>query len=126
MKERNAVGSEQIHVAGMTHVSLSVRDLDKSLAFYRGVLGLSYLVEPFEGVVFDGREAILMLSSGTALCLQQHLANAGEPFDPHRTGLDHIALQVDSEEILADWSSRLTDAGIDHSGVKAPRLRFDD
>ena len=105
-------------LVGVTHVSFSVRDLDRSLGFYRDVLGLRYLVEPFDGFSFEGREAILVLSQGTVLCLQQHRANSGEPFDARRTGLDHLAFAVGSLGELEEWASRLTAAGVEHSGVK--------
>ena len=78
-------------VTGFTHVSLSDRDLDASLEFYRDRLGLRVLAPPFDGTVFEGREA-MVLAGATALCLQEHRGNAGDEFDPHRTGLDHIAL----------------------------------
>jgi hypothetical protein len=38
------------------------------------------------------------------LCLQQHKANRGEPFDPVRTGGDHVGLRVTSREELDEWA----------------------
>lgn len=104
-------------VRGFTHVSLSVRDLDRSVVFYRDVLGLAVLVEPFDGSVFEGREAMLV-AGRTALCLQAHAANEGEEFGPTRTGLDHLAFAVESLADLDAFAMRLTDAGVSHSGVK--------
>jgi catechol 2,3-dioxygenase-like lactoylglutathione lyase family enzyme len=104
-------------IKGLTHVSLSVRDLDASLHFYRDVLGLGTLAEPYDGAVFDGREAML-LAGRIALCLQCHTANTGAAFDPLRSGLDHIALAVASREDLDAFAAYLTSNGIEHSGVK--------
>lgn len=104
-------------IKGFTHVSLSVRDLDASLGFYRDVLGLATLAEPYDGEVFQGREAML-LAGRTALCLQCHTANAGALFDPTRTGLDHIALAVRSREDLDAFAGHLSTVGVEHSGVK--------
>ena len=104
-------------IQGFTHVSLSVRDLDASLRFYRDLLGLATLAEPFDGEVFEGREAML-LAGRTALCLQCHAANAGAPFDPTRTGLDHLALAVRAREDLDAFAVHLTAAGVEHSGVR--------
>jgi len=103
---------------GFTHVSLSVSDLDRSLVFYHEVLGLALLVDPFEGVVFDGREVILRVGR-SALCLQEHRRNPGFGFDPTRTGLDHLSFGVASIEELGEWARRLSSAGIAHSGVKS-------
>ena len=104
-------------IKGFTHVSLSVSDLDASLHFYRDVLGLATLAEPFDGQVFEGREAML-LAGRTALCLQCHRANAGAGFDPRHTGLDHVALAVASRAELDAFAEHLTAEGIEHSGVK--------
>ena len=104
-------------VAGFTHVSLSVSDLDRSTAFYRDVLGLPVLVDRFQGTAFDGEE--IMFSAGRlALCLQAHRSNAGAVFDPTTSGLDHVGLLIDSRSSLDDLAERLTAAGIAHSGVR--------
>jgi glyoxylase I family protein len=104
-------------VTGFTHVSLSVSDLDASLRFYRDVLGLPVLAEPFDGEVFDGREA-MVLAGRSALCLQCHRANTGDAFDPRHTGLDHVALAIGSLDDLDAFASHLDAEGIEHSGVK--------
>lgn len=102
---------------GFTHVSLSVSDLDDSLRFYRDVLGLPVLAEPYDGEVFDGREA-MVIAGRSALCLQCHTANTGAAFDPRHTGLDHLALAVRSREELDDFAGHLDAEGAEHSGVK--------
>jgi glyoxylase I family protein len=104
-------------VTGFTHVSLSVSDLGRSLAFYRDTLGLGVLAEPYEGTAFDGTEAMLV-AGRTALCLQCHRANSGDGFDPRRTGLDHIALRVGNLDDLHAFAEHLDRAGVAHSGVK--------
>jgi glyoxylase I family protein len=104
-------------IRGFTHISLSVTDLHQSLRFYRDVLGLTVLEESSEGTVFDGEEAIV-LAGRTALCLQAHRTNTASPFDPHRTGLDHVALAIDSLEDLHRAAEHLDVATVKHSGVK--------
>jgi len=104
-------------IRGFTHVSLSVADLGASLGFYRDVLGLKVLAEPYEGVVFDGTEAML-LAGRTALCLQCHTHRRDSGFDPTQVGLDHIALAVSSVDELQDFARHLDAEGIANSGVK--------
>ena len=104
-------------IKGITHVSLSVTDLDRSFDFYHRVLGLEVLVPPFDGQVFEGREVMLM-AGRIALCLQEHRANKGEDFKPTRTGLDHFALMVESLDALRVWMTHLDDAGVAHSEIK--------
>jgi glyoxylase I family protein len=104
-------------ISGFTHVSLSVADVDRSRNFYHEVLGLPVLAEIIEGTVFDGRELILLVGR-VALCLQEHRSHQSAPFDPSHTGLDHLSFQVPTIEELQAWTTRLTAAGIEHSGVK--------
>ena len=104
-------------IKGFTHISLSVRDLDVSLRFYRDLLGLATLAEPYEGAAFDGREAMLLVGR-TALCLQAHRANTGHVFTPLRSGLDHISFAVESLDDLQVFADHLEAHGVDNSGVK--------
>jgi catechol 2,3-dioxygenase-like lactoylglutathione lyase family enzyme len=100
---------------GFTHVSLSVRDLDASNAWYQSVLGLTTLVPPFvrEGMY---RETLLSVAGGRmALCLQQHLNNDGTEFSETRAGLDHIAFHVSSMADFAEWLTRFEEIGISFS-----------
>ena len=60
---------------------------------------------------------MLVHPSGAILCLQQHRANPGEPFDPSRTGGDHLAFRVASRRELDGWAARLADLGVVHSPV---------
>ena len=102
---------------GMTHISLSVSDFDRSFDFYQRVLGLTVLVPPYDGEVFEGRQALFIVGR-IALGLQGHAANKGESFDPTRTGLDHLAFMVESADQLEVWSARLDNEGIAHSEIK--------
>ena len=104
-------------IRGITHVSLSVSDLDRSFDFYHRVLGLPVLVPPFEGEVFEGHQVMLTMGR-MALCLQAHTFNEGEGFDPSRTGLDHLAFFVGSSEDLERWAMKLDREGLEHSEIK--------
>jgi glyoxylase I family protein len=67
---------------------------------------------------FDGRRAVLMLSNGMGLDVNEFATNAGNTFDPSRTGLDHLAFAADSYEALAAWAARLDDHGVAHSPIR--------
>jgi glyoxylase I family protein len=102
-------------LAGISHVSLSVRDLGTSEAWYRSVLGL---------VVYDRppgeswTEVVLGLpGTNLVVCLQCHAANDGSTFTPLRTGLDHLALEVSAREDLDAWAAHLAALGVTHSPV---------
>jgi glyoxylase I family protein len=52
-----------------------------------------------------------------AIEFQQHDANAGETFDPVRTGFDHMGLKVDSRDELLAWQSHFARLGVEHTPV---------
>ena len=104
-------------ITGISHVDLSVTDLDKSEAWYRELLGavplfggrnddygydVRYIVEPISMVIIG---------------LEQHDANDGTPFDERRVGLDHLSFNVESREELDAWVTRLDELGVSHAGV---------
>ena len=96
------------------HVALTVTDLDASADWYRGVLGLVELFRE-DG---DARRAVVLgfAGGGTAVGLVTH-AGGGGPFDPVRTGLDHVSFAVATRADLDDWATRLESHGVDHSGA---------
>jgi glyoxylase I family protein len=102
-------------LAGFSHVSLSVRDREKSAPWYTEVLGF----EAFDAVTDEHFDEIVMLhrSTGMVLCLQQHHDNRGEPADPTRTGADHVAFRVATRAGLDEWAQRLRELGVRHSPV---------
>lgn len=95
-----------------SHVSLSVRDVAVSAAWYCDVLGFEFL-EELTGESWY--EKVVVHPCGAVLTLQQHFANGSETFDPVRTGMDHFAFLVSSEEELDAWDRRLTELGVEHS-----------
>ena len=104
-------------IKGVSHVSLSVSDLHRSLEFYRDVLKLPLLREPFAGSKFAGQEAMCLIGGQTALVLQCHDDRKPGAFDPRRAGLDHLALHVSSREALEEWEAQLDKSSCSHSGI---------
>ena len=99
------------HLVGVSHLGISIADLDRSLRFYCDVLGAAVVRAPYSGdsPSFSGRMAVVALGPH-GLDLFEHAANSGEQFEPARTGLDHIGLTAESNEELQAWASWL-DAG---------------
>ena len=87
--------------AGLSHLSLSVRDRHASRTWYGDVLGFEMIEESLE----DAYEEWILLhpKNRLILCLQQHRSNRGEEFDPTRTGGDHVGLRVESRADLDEW-----------------------
>ncbi|MGX1130715.1 lactoylglutathione lyase [Streptomyces glaucescens] len=99
------------------HIGLNVTDLDRSLAFYRDVLGFTVLTEGKE----DGRRyAFLGEADRLVLTLWQQ---AGQPYDTGRAGLHHLALEVDSIDRVNEYEAALRSYGAEfaYDGVVAHR-----
>ena len=104
-------------ITGRVEVNLTVRDLDRSAAWYSELLGMQ---ERYDFASADGHMRYISLiepTSGFVLCLVGHASNPGEPFDEVRTGLDHLEFLVARHEELQAWADRLDELGIAHSGI---------
>ena len=104
-------------ITGLAHVEISVHDLDASEAWY---------TKTFEMVrVFDGKDdaigirarALLEPKSGVIFAITEHKTNAGERFDPRRTGLDHVSFGVADPSELRAWQEHLKALGESPSGI---------
>ena len=100
---------------GFSHISLSVRDREKSALWYAEVFGF----EAFDRLSEEHFDETVMLHppTGMVFCLQQHHVNRGEPADPARTGADHVAFRVGSRAQLDEWAQRLAALGVRQSPV---------
>ncbi|MDY7101741.1 MAG: VOC family protein [Actinomycetota bacterium] len=94
------------------HVGVNVVDLDRSVAFYRDVIGLDVIA------VTEGRFAFCGLGETLAVTLWQQAA-ADHATD--RAGLHHLAFELADVAALDAAASRLRAAGIElvHDGVVA-------
>ncbi|MFI1165137.1 VOC family protein [Streptomyces sp. NPDC020801] len=100
------------------HIGLNVTDLDRSLAFYRDVLGFALLAE---GKEEDRRHAFL--GDGGDRPLLTLWQQAGRPYGGDRAGLHHLAFTAESIEQVRAYESALRRYGVDfaHEGVVAHR-----
>jgi glyoxylase I family protein len=101
---------------GVHHVALRSSDLERSKVFYIERLGFPLL--------FENGELFLFLAGGTAIGVRAPTPNtpAEDAFDPFRVGLDHVALGCTDPAELHRVAAALTQAGIEHTGVKIDAL----
>jgi len=104
-------------INGISHLDLTVTDLEASLDWYRELLGTVPLFGAREDDLHLDVRYVMEPNSGVILGLRQHDANDGSPFDERRVGLDHVAFNVESSEEMDAWLSRLDELKIDHSGI---------
>lgn len=109
------------------HVHLKVADLERSLAFWHGVLGFDVMQKLGHGAAF--------LSAGGYhhhIGLNVWESRGGSPPPPHSTGLYHVAILYPTRAALADALRRLVAAKIpldgasDHGVSEALYLRDPD
>jgi catechol 2,3-dioxygenase-like lactoylglutathione lyase family enzyme len=103
-------------LAGFSHLSLTVTDLDRSTDWYCKILGFAVDAK-VEGKGFL-RHRLRHPDAGITLSLTAHERASGEPFDEHRTGMDHASFAVPSIEDLHRLKERFLERGVDHSEVK--------
>jgi glyoxylase I family protein len=101
---------------GVSHVSLSVTDLDRSVAWYTDVLGFQLLM-PTDA---PGLRRVLLVHQGSSLmvALGQHEKGTGAPFDETASGLDHLSFAVADRDELAAWEARLAEKGVSYSPIQ--------
>ena len=94
------------------HVHLKVADIDRSLGFYRDVLG-------FDVTQRLSDEAAFLSAGGYHhhLGLNTWESRGGSPPPRGTTGLFHVAIRYPTRATLADAVRRVLDAGIPLSGA---------
>ena len=98
----------------VTHVAITVSDLDASRQWYTRVLGAEPVLDedtgPFHHVVYALGSTLLGLHGFPVL-------NSDEKFDERRPGLDHIAFGVATRKELEQWAARLDDLGVTRGDI---------
>src|SRR6266542_2215596 len=94
------------------HVHLKVADIDRSLAFWRDVLG-------FELTQRVDDEAAFLSAGGYHhhIALNTWQSRGGSPPPPNATGLFHVAIRYPDRRTLAEAVRRVLDAGITLTGA---------
>ncbi|MFD9466047.1 VOC family protein [Streptomyces sp. NPDC060027] len=105
------------------HIGLNVTDLDRSLAFYRDVLGFGVLGEGKDGDDGARRYAFLGSPTGDGRPVLTLWQQARGTYDTGLAGLHHLALEVDSVERVREYETALRGYGATfaHEGVVAHR-----
>ncbi len=99
-------------MAELGHVVLYVRSLDRSIGFYRDLVGLE-----LKGRIFHGRAAMLTGGRTHHELLLIEVGQAPGPLTGRRLGLYHMGWKVgDSLAVLRQTRDRLQAAGVDIEG----------
>jgi glyoxylase I family protein len=105
----------QMSAACVHHISLTVTDLDKSVAWYERVFG----IHPMMDEEHDGGMARILADEQWRLVigLHRHDVNQGEAFSERRTGMDHVCFGVPNRVELVTWQQHLRELNVHQSPI---------
>jgi len=99
----------------IAHVSLTVSDLDRSIAWYERVFDAKLVLDD---TVSAFRRAALIVAGQAVIGLQDFPDPADNlPFNERRVGLDHLAFACSSRREVDAWKARLDELGVVNGGV---------
>jgi glyoxylase I family protein len=96
-------------IDGISHVSLTVPDMQRARWFWTTVMGVEV------GIEVPGATVCVHRGSGTVLGFRDHAGTVMGSFDETRVGMDHIALAVSAVAGLEEWAAWLDQHDIEHS-----------
>jgi glyoxylase I family protein len=112
------MNERRMRIAGIHHITLLVADVERSLAFYRNVLGMRLVKETVNDDDRSARHLIFGDAEGRPgtliTCLEYPDLDEGSV---GRGSTHHFALAVDSQEELAAWKDYLASRGIPTTDV---------
>ena len=100
-------------VRGVDHLDLVVSDLERSLSFYRGLLGPLGFTRSSE-IEGERGERVVYLggTGGPSVSLRQRRSGRGEgPYDRYSVGLHHLAFVAGSRDAVDERAGWLEDQG---------------
>lgn len=114
--ERGPAPDDSPAVRGVSHVAITVGDLDRSVEWYKRVFpdapSLASMREEDFGIEY------LMPVPGQIVGLQWSKATpTGDRFTEFRCGLDHLAFGCANRAEIEEWAGCLDGLGAEHSGV---------
>lgn len=94
------------------HIGLRSMDFDGTKDFYQNKLGWKLVIEKPELIIFLTGSVFIAFKKADPRDKQI------TKFSPFEVGLDHIAITCETEEELHQFTKKITDAGVENTGVK--------
>jgi glyoxylase I family protein len=99
----------------ITHVALTVSDLERSVPWYQALFGSEPVIDEDTGPF---RHVVWMLGGQTLVGLHQFTRpSSNEAFTELRPGLDHLAFACANRSELEQWAARLGELGVKNAGI---------
>lgn len=100
----------------ITHVAVTVTDLERSTRWYTTLFGAEPVLDEDE-TIGGFHHTVFALEGGQLFGLHTHPQAADDRFDEHRTGLDHVAFACRDRDELQAKAARLDELGIAHGAI---------
>ena len=104
-------------ITGVSHIDLSVTDLDKSETWYADLFAATRILDGRNDERAFSSRYLYEPNSAMVFGLVKHDGGVDARFDERQIGLDHLALAVDSRAELDAWQTRLEELGIEHTAI---------
>ncbi len=104
-------------ITGVSHIDLTVTDLERSAGWYTDLFGLSRILEGRNDDHHFASCYLLHPDSLLIIGLVQHDGDGAGRFDERRTGLDHLSFNVATRDELDEWQQRLAERAVEHSPI---------
>ena len=121
------MSADNPNITGVHHVSLTVTDIDDSLAWYKKVFPVEQVDYKFNHLHREetGYGILLVVKpSNVVIALHDNTGNQHEGFLESRTGLDHVSFLVENRAELEAWMAKLDRLGISHTPIRDEQEPF--
>lgn len=106
--------TNHIATGGVNHLTLTVTDVDRSVDWYKNLLGFQVAVELGERKIMSNGSVLLVIGPPP----DPAKAIANDRFDENRVGLDHLSFNVSSRDELEGAIQRFDENGVSHGEIK--------
>ena len=106
--------SSPVIIGGMHHVALTVADLQRSVEFYKKVLGFEQVADLGSKIGLHNGSFLLVV----ALAPDPDRAIVHDRFDENRVGLDHISFRVENLAAMEEAAAALDDMSVSRGAIR--------
>lgn len=106
--------TNHIATGGVNHLVLTVTDVDRSVEWYKDLLGFQVAVELGERKIMSNGNVLLAIGPPP----DPAKAITNDIFDENRVGLDHLSFNVNSRDELENAIQLFDENGVSHGEIK--------
>ena len=105
--------TEAIKSGVVHHITITVTDVERSVAFYSSILGFQKVADFGERAIMHNGHVLVALTPPS----DPSQAIENDRFNENRVGLDHVSFAVESHADLERAAALLDEQGIEHGEI---------